>query len=70
MKDGIPVYDYDLCVACGICTFACPVECIALAKANIGQYKTKLYPQLEDKEACTSCGICEKDCPIDAVVVQ
>lgn len=70
MKNGTPEYDYDTCVACGICTDACPVECIALAQADIGRYKTKLYPKLVDKEACTACMICEQQCPIEAVKLK
>lgn len=69
MKKGMPQWDYALCVACGICTEICPTECIGLTRAGIGQYITKLYPDLINRKDCTSCGLCEKACPIQAVVL-
>lgn len=69
MKRGLPQWDYNICVACGICTEICPTECIDLTLAGIGLYKTKMYPDFTDREACTSCGLCEKSCPILAVVL-
>lgn len=68
-KKGMPQFDYDVCVACGICSSACPVECITMSMIGLDYYKTA-FPELKDVNACTGCKMCERQCPIDAVVVK
>jgi len=41
-----PVIDYELCMACGICSGDCPLSCISLRKTDIDRYQ-KAYPVLE-----------------------
>ena len=70
MSKPFPDFDYSLCMACGICTQACPFDCLSLGKPDIGRYKTKLYPLLVNPDTCTSCKICRNDCPVDAVLMD
>lgn len=63
-----PLFDYLVCIACGVCYQACPTSCINLSKTDMDRYK-KAYPQVEKKEACISCNICSKVCPIDAITM-
>lgn len=69
MDKPTPEFNYELCMACGVCTQACPFNCLSLDKADIGKYKTKQYPLLVNVQDCTSCKICQKDCPVDAVMM-
>lgn len=62
-----PIFDYDICIACGICAQACPVSALELSKTNVDKYK-KAYPEL--KGSCTGCGICAESCPLDAVEMR
>ena len=51
------VINPDLCVSCGTCAGACPVEAISIGddgKAVI------------DAEKCISCGTCVAVCPVGA----
>lgn len=70
MKDGMPQFEYTLCMACGICTQACPFDCLGLSQSHIHKLKNKMYPKLENSETCTSCNLCVTACPIDAVTLQ
>lgn len=65
-KGIIPQFAYDKCMACGICTSACPISVLVLSKTDVDRYK-KAYPVLADD--CLSCKSCEKACPFEAVVV-
>lgn len=46
-----------LCVSCGICAGACPVQCISFQKKQ-GQYLPVI-----DYNRCIRCGICAEVCP-------
>ena len=61
-----PVFDYSICMACGVCDQACPISCIALSKDDVDTYK-KVYPVLLPSPRCTGCAICQQACPVDAV---
>lgn len=65
-KKELPKFEYSKCMACGICTAACPVSALELNKTDVDRYK-KAYPTLVGN--CISCKICEKECPFGAVVV-
>lgn len=62
-----PVFDLDLCMACGICVDACPAGCLELGPPN--KKDKTAYPALIDAKACLSCGFCVRDCPVDAVAL-
>lgn len=61
-----PVFDYAVCMACGVCDQACPLSCISLTKNSIDAYKN-VYPVLRSEPVCTGCGICQKVCPVEAI---
>lgn len=51
------------CVACGLCAVACPVDCIALQKAE--DQDGRWYPEWFriNFSRCIYCGFCEEACP-------
>ena len=58
------------CVACFMCSTACPSECITIeaGEAPFGDYREK-YPvkfQIDELE-CIFCGMCEEACPEVAI---
>lgn len=67
MTKKIPVFNYELCVACGICSMSCPVSAINLTKTDVDDF-AKGYPQVDEK--CVGCGICAKTCPIEAIAMK
>jgi NADH-quinone oxidoreductase subunit I len=60
------------CVACGLCSVACPADAIYLEPAEndgsvqAGPRYAKVY-QIH-KTRCIFCGFCEEACPVDAIV--
>ncbi len=63
-----PIFDYEKCIACGICVTACPVSSLELQKTDVDRYK-KSYPEVA-REGCIGCGICAKSCPMDAIIIE
>jgi len=55
------------CVACNLCAVACPVDCIALQKAE--QEDGRWYPEFFriNFSRCIYCGMCEEACPTSAI---
>jgi NADH-quinone oxidoreductase subunit I len=55
------------CVACNLCAVACPVDCIALQKAE--REDGRWYPEFFriNFSRCIMCGFCEEACPTYAI---
>lgn len=55
------------CVACYLCSAACPVDCISLQAADDGQGRR--YPGFFriNFSRCIFCGYCEEACPTHAI---
>ena len=55
------------CVACNLCAVACPVDCIALQKAETED--GRWYPEYfrVNHARCILCGLCEEACPTYAI---
>lgn len=67
LEDGMP-----RCVACGLCEFACPTDCIRIVPAELEDAGIERYP-LEfdiDMSRCMFCGLCEEACPEEAIVMS
>ena len=64
-----PVFDYLLCLSCGICAQACPVSDLAMKReGKSGKYRN-LFPELVG-DKCIGCGSCARACPMHAVRME
>ena len=66
---GKPVFDYDLCVACGICMHACAFGSIEMNHVGVDKLN-KAYPALAHPDTCVGCRQCERQCPVEAVALK
>ena len=59
------------CVACGLCEFACPTNCITFFPAETAS-EVERYPEVFDIDMsrCMFCGLCEEACPEEAIVMS
>ena len=59
------------CVACGLCEWACPTDCITIFPAETAD-EIERYPGVFDIELsrCMFCGLCEEACPEEAIVMS
>jgi NADH-quinone oxidoreductase subunit I len=57
------------CVACFMCSTACPARCIEIEAAPAPWPDRDKYPSkfVIDELRCISCGMCEEACPVDAI---
>jgi NADH-quinone oxidoreductase subunit I len=57
------------CVACYMCSTACPAHCIDIVAAPSPWPDREKYPEtfVIDELRCIYCGMCEQACPVDAV---
>jgi len=59
------------CVACGLCEWACPTDCITIYPAETDD-EIERYPAVFDinMSRCMYCGLCEEACPEEAIVMS
>jgi NADH-quinone oxidoreductase subunit I len=59
------------CVACGLCEFACPTDCITILPAETAD-AIERHPRVFDIDMsrCMFCGLCEESCPEEAIVMS
>ena len=57
------------CVACYLCSTACPAHCIDIVAAPSPWPDREKYPEMFviDELRCIYCGMCEEACPVDAI---
>ena len=57
------------CVACFMCSTACPADCIHIEGAESPWDDREKYPIKFDLDElrCIYCGMCEEACPVDAI---
>jgi NADH-quinone oxidoreductase subunit I len=57
------------CVACYMCSTACPAHCIDILAAPSPWPDREKYPEtfVIDELRCIYCGMCEQACPCDAI---
>ncbi|MBW2269782.1 MAG: NADH-quinone oxidoreductase subunit I [Deltaproteobacteria bacterium] len=67
LEDGQPK-----CVACGLCEFACPTNCIRIVSGELEGARSERTPQVFelDLSRCMFCGLCEEACPEEALVMS
>ena len=67
LEDGSP-----RCVACGLCEFACPTDCIAIVPGELEGAGIERHPvEFDiDMSRCMFCGLCEEACPEEAIVMS
>ncbi len=67
LENGLPK-----CVACGLCEFACPTDCITIVPGELPEYGIERYPEEFDIDMsrCMFCGLCEEACPEEAIVMS
>jgi NADH-quinone oxidoreductase subunit I len=60
------------CVACGLCEFACPTDCISIVPGETSGAHIERYPEVFeiDMSRCMFCGLCEEACPEEAIVMS
>jgi NADH-quinone oxidoreductase subunit I len=59
------------CVACGLCEWACPTDCITIFPAET-EDEIERYPRVFDinMSRCMFCGLCEEACPEEAIIMS
>ena len=59
------------CVACGLCEFACPTDCITIIPGETEEAIERIPKSFEiDMSRCMFCGLCEEACPEEAIVMS
>ncbi len=55
------------CVACNLCSVACPVDCIAVQKTELADGRWQADTFTINFSRCIMCGFCEEACPTHAI---
>ena len=64
-----PVFEYLLCVSCGICAQACPVSALGMCReGKSGKYRN-VFPELISGD-CIGCGQCAQACPMGIIRME
>ena len=59
------------CVACGLCEFACPTDCISIIPGETEAAIERIPDVFDiDMSRCMFCGLCEEACPEEAIVMS
>ncbi len=59
------------CVACGLCEFACPTDCITILPGEVSEGIERAPEVFDiDMSRCMFCGLCEEACPEEAIVMS
>ena len=59
------------CVACGLCEFACPTDCITILPDETRAGIERIPRVFDiDMSRCMFCGLCEEACPEEAIVMS
>ncbi len=58
----------EVCKGCGLCTTSCPVDCLALNKADTNSYGLH-YSYVSKEDVCIACQNCAIICPDAAIKV-
>jgi NADH-quinone oxidoreductase subunit I len=59
---GQPVFDFDLCIGCGLCSRDCPAKAIEMVEVD----GKKRHPQI-NLSKCVFCYQCADTCPKKAI---
>ena len=57
----LDVVDQKICVACGVCTKACPKGAISIYRG--------CFARVEEAK-CVGCGLCAKACPAGCITTK
>ncbi len=69
MKKNQPVFEYVLCVSCGICAQTCPVSALGMRKeGKSGKYRN-VFPELVN-DKCIGCSQCFRACPMEVIRME
>ena len=57
------------CVACMMCSTACPADCISITAGEHHDTMIEKFPETFEIDLlrCVYCGLCEEACPCDAI---
>ena len=55
------------CIACLLCVFACPADCIWVSFAGAGVWRGAVSGWILDRKRCIVCGSCNAVCPVVAI---
>jgi NADH-quinone oxidoreductase subunit I len=68
--DRAKYLELDRCTSCGICSKACPPQCIWIVRTDDPETGKPIPQPAEfyiDTDVCMNCGYCAEFCPFDAI---